>query len=126
MPCSGWLLQSCPAESLSCLSADAKIWPHAVMLTFSPTLCTCISPECHTRLILAQCVRGHCQQELWQLRSQFCLSNVVFLFLHIIAVAFHNFPGKNVTFYKLDGMKMPLRFRPSINSFFKINPLLNL
>lgn len=82
----------------------------------------------YSRLILAQCVRSkhtH-QQELWQLRSQFCLSNVVYLFLHIISVAFHNSPPENATFYKLDGMKMPPRFRLSINFLFKINLQLNI
>lgn len=126
VPCSGWLLQIWPAQSHSCLSADAKSWAHAVMLTFSPTFCKCISLECHSRLILAQCVRGHCQQKLWQLRTQFCLSNVVFLFLHIIAVVFHNSLPENVTFYKLDGIKMPPRFRLTFNYFFKKNPLLYL
>lgn len=34
-----------PTKSHSCLSADAKSWAHAVMLTFSPSLCKCISLE---------------------------------------------------------------------------------
>lgn len=47
-------------------------------------------------------VRRHCQQQLQQLRSQFCLSDVVFLFPHIISMAFQNSSPENATAYKWD------------------------
>lgn len=68
-----------------------------------------------------RCIRRHCQQQLQQLRSQFYLSDVVFVFPHIISMAFQNVSPENATAYKLDETKML-----STHFFFKINPLPSL